>query len=247
MDLITLFHGDAVAKGLCISNNGDLSEALRLLNLTGFQLIVIVHGGAVLDSDEDADQIRQFFLKVLPILCKQFVVMIADGGTDTGVYAILGNARKQASLDFPLLGVVPQGKVKFERNEPKTSGYPLEPNHTHFLIVEGNNFGDESDVLLSLSRTAAPSSVVWVINGGSLTRREAIAHSTSELNNPVFIIAGSGRVANELAYSFDQHNLEDSGIMNRTSATNMFVFPVSGSPDDFLMLMSSVLRDDSEA
>ena len=68
-----------------------------------------------------------------------------DGGTDAGVMRLLGDAREASSATFPLLGVAAEGTVHLPGTaSPQTDAANLEPHHTHFVLVPGDQWGDES-------------------------------------------------------------------------------------------------------
>src|SRR4029077_15864190 len=75
---------------------------------------------------------------------------------------------------------------------------PLEPHHTHFVLVEDAGWGGETETMLSLvdALSAAAPALVVVANGGSVSRREVLGHVRS--GREVVVLAGSGRLADEI-------------------------------------------------
>ena len=119
------------------------------------------------------------------------------GGTDAGVFTILGQAMDGCSA--PLVGVVPRGLVTWPGGPPVADGVPLEPHHSHFVLVDGDRWGDETPALLALAGALgrqAPS-VAVICGGGPVTRTEAEGHLAA--GRPLVVVAGSGRYADELA------------------------------------------------
>src|SRR5206468_11337979 len=54
---------------------------------------------------------------------------------------------------FPLIGVAPAGAVALPRSSdphPAPEAVPLEPHHSHFLLVPGERWGDESPWLAAV-------------------------------------------------------------------------------------------------
>jgi hypothetical protein len=110
---------------------------------------------------------------------------VVTGGTDAGIFSLFGEAMAQPTA--PLVGVAPRAR----------DGVPLEPNHTHFVLVDGNTWGDETPALLALADALgrlAPS-VAVICGGGAITRLEAQGHLRA--GRPLLVIAGSGGVADE--------------------------------------------------
>jgi hypothetical protein len=56
--------------------------------------------------------------------------IIVSGGTQAGLFALLGEVIAETGFDGPIIGVVPSGRVQSGR---KTS---LEPHHNHVLVVD---------------------------------------------------------------------------------------------------------------
>jgi hypothetical protein len=78
---------------------------------------------------------------------------------------------------------------------------PLEPHHTHFVLVDGDAWGDETPALLALAGALArlAPSVAVICGGGAVTRTEVAGHQRA--GRPIVAVAGSGRVADELPAS----------------------------------------------
>jgi SLOG in TRPM, prokaryote len=111
---------------------------------------------------------------------------VITGGTDAGIFHLFGAAMAEATA--PLVGVAPQNR----------EGVPLEPHHTHAVLVEGDDWGVETPVLLALADALsrrAPS-VAVICGGGSVTRLEVAGHQ--QAGRPIVAVAGSGGVADEL-------------------------------------------------
>ena len=114
---------------------------------------------------------------------------VLTGGTDAGIFSLFGTALAEPTA--PLVGVAPRGR----------DGVALEPHHTHFVLVDGDAWGDETPALLALADALgrlAPS-VAVVCGGGAVTRAEVAGHQHS--GRPIVAVAGSGGVADELAES----------------------------------------------
>jgi hypothetical protein len=80
-------------------------------------------------------------------------------------------------------------------------GEVLEPHHTHFLLVPGDRWGDESPWIARVATLLAGEapSVTVLVHGGEISRQD-VAHSLAA-GRPVLVIAGTGRLADELAGS----------------------------------------------
>jgi hypothetical protein len=121
-----------------------------------------------------------------------------DGGTNHGVMRLVGQGRESSPGDFRLVGVVAEGTVSLPAGARAGAGAELEPHHTHFVIVPGAHWGDES-AWISTTATAlagAAPSVTVLVNGGEIAYAD-VRHSV-EAGRPVVALAGSGRTADHL-------------------------------------------------
>jgi hypothetical protein len=145
--------------------------------------------------------------RLLPLL-ERAVVVAADrgaavvtGGTDAGVFHLLGLALSSApTRPRVVIGVAPDGLVTADGSPDDGGGRAaMAREHTVLLRVPGADWGDETP---ALSRAVASVSagapvVVVLVGGGEGSRRELIEHLTA--GRPVIAIAGTGRLADAVA------------------------------------------------
>ena len=196
----------AIANGLTapairVRSPKDLSAAMHQLDLRSPRPILVVVGGASKMSDVDLSRLRSLFVKVLAPLAEELGAFVIDGGTDAGVMQMMGQARARTAATFSLIGVTPVGKVALPDCLPPSEVTPLEPHHTHFVLVPGSNWGDESPWLACLATILANGapSVTVLVNGGKIAGKDVLENLKA--NRPVLAIAGSGRLADRLAAS----------------------------------------------
>src|SRR5450432_360755 len=120
---------------------------------------------------------------------------VVDGGTDSGVMRVIGQAHHTAGASFPLVGVAAEGTVVLPGARPAPDAGTLDPHHTLVILVPGDTWGDESRWLSRVAAAIADGrpSVTLVVNGGELTYGD-IEHSL-EARRPVIVLAGTGRTA----------------------------------------------------
>ncbi|NEU82213.1 hypothetical protein [Nostoc sp. UIC 10630] len=194
------FDRGQTALAIRVDQQAELPDALEQIGLGGSRSILVVVGGASKISEADFLRIKRLFTEVLAPIAESLGAYVVDGGTDAGVMQLMGEARSQIGAKFALIGVTPENKVALpNQQEPGADLTPLEPNHTHFVLVPGDNWGDESpwisDVATMLANNAP--SVTVLLNGGEITFDDAFySVNTGRL---VVVIAGSGRTADILA------------------------------------------------
>ena len=123
-----------------------------------------------------------------------------DGGTLSEVMRLFGEAYSALAATFPLVGVAAVGTVQLPGEQPhQDDAAVLEPHHTHFVLVPGDDWGAESPWI---ARTAtilagdAPSITV-LINGGQIAYSDV--ERSVQAGREVLVIDGSGRTADVIA------------------------------------------------
>ncbi|MCJ8283655.1 MAG: hypothetical protein MJK14_28710 [Rivularia sp. ALOHA_DT_140] len=189
---------ELTAPGIRVDSPTDLSYAIDELNLDISRPVLVIIGGASKISESDLNRLRLLFIKVLAPLAEELGLSVVDGGTDAGVMQMIGQARGEIGATFPLIGVTPVGKIALPNQNPPEDVTPLEPNHTHFVLIPGSEWGDESPWLVNVASAIANGcpSVAVLVNGGEISRKDV--SENLKANRPVLAVAGSGRFADIL-------------------------------------------------
>ena len=211
MDVTLLEFGDGHAARVARPwQFADVASAIAGLGLRGRGPVLVVVGGAA--GLDEADKKRLYTLfghALLPIIASRQAVVV-DGGTDSGVMQLLGRSRAEAGASFPLVGVATEKKVILPGDDAEPGDRaPLERHHSHFVLVPGSSWGDESPWLSWVAAEIAGSapSVTVLINGGEIAFRD-VAHSL-EADRPVLVIAGTGRTADRIAAAVHDHHADE--------------------------------------
>ena len=195
-----VFKNGQTAQVLTVEPEQDLASALVAVSLTESRPVLVAIGGASLISEEHLQRLQRLFSEVLAPLAQELGLIVVDSGTDAGVVRLIGNAREEISGSFPLVGVSPVGLVKLSNDEnSSTELTDLESHHTHFFLVPGDQWGDESPWLARIASQIAGHypSVTVLINGGSIALVDAMENL--RVHRPLLVIEGSGRLADEIA------------------------------------------------
>ncbi|MBD2513591.1 hypothetical protein H6G93_00930 [Nostoc sp. FACHB-973] len=193
------FDSGQTALAIRVNQQAELPNTLKQIGLSDSRPVLVVVGGASNISEADFLRIQRLFVEILAPIAETLGAYVVDGGTDVGVMRLMGVARTQIGAKFALVGVAPEGKVALP-NELKVADLtPLEPNHTHFVLVPGSNWGDESPWISDVATVLAGGapSVTVLLNGGEVTFKDAF--SSVNTGRLVVAIAGSGRTADILA------------------------------------------------
>lgn len=176
----------------------DPASALAALNLPPYRGVIAVHGGAGGMEQDCFDAVRHLLATSVIPLAQRFPLLVIDGATHVGTARILGDLRERAGASFPLLGVMPHRFALYLGGPPADEQrYPLNPGHSHFLFVPGEEFGAESELMVGLLRASGRPGLALIINGGLIVLDEARRHA--QAGNLVVVVRGSGRMADALA------------------------------------------------
>lgn len=194
------FANGQTAKAVQVQDPVILKDDLERIGLQPSRPILVVVGGASQMSESDFHRLQLLFVKVLAPIAEKLGAYVVDGGTDAGVMQLMGQARSQIAATFPLIGVAPDGKVALPNHQGEADdATPLEPHHTHFVLIPGSNWGDESPWIVRVATVLAAGnpSVTVLLNGGEVTYLDA--RYSVIVGRLVIVVAGSGRMADQLA------------------------------------------------
>ena len=170
---------------------------------------------------------------------------VVTGATDAGIFSLLGAA--MAGATAPLIGVAPVGLVTWpDRGPAGPDREPLEPHHTHFVLVEGAEWGDETAALLGLADAlgkGAPT-VAILCGGGEVAGDEVFGHVRA--GRRVVVVAGSGGLADDLAAAVGGVGPPgDPALGEMAGRGNLLVCPLSAGADALAALVRQVMAGGS--
>ena len=211
MDVTLLEFGDGHAAQVAQPRQfGDVAAAVAGLGLRGQRPVLVVVGGAAGLDEASKERLFSLFSQALVPVVTAWQAVVADGGTNSGVMQLLGRARAEAGASFPLVGVAVENKVILPEDDTEPADRaPLEANHSHFVLVPGSSWGDESPWLAWVATEIAgnaPSATV-LINGGEIAFQD-VAHSL-DADRPVLAIAGTGRTADRIAAAVNDDHTDE--------------------------------------
>jgi hypothetical protein len=196
---ITFENGNR-AVVITAPRDADAKAILDALEIASPRAVILLFGGAAgLDDSRRAHLATLFADGVTPVAA-ELGGLIIDGGTQSGVMAMMGEAVAQCPGTSQLLGIAPKGKIthpEITEASAVTDGAPLEPNHSHFVLVESNEWGDETGKMLELAGTLNAPIVAILVNGGAIAADEAL--QSVRIGWQLLVFEGSGRFADELS------------------------------------------------
>lgn len=201
-----------------IADNNEIQEALTELEIPHPRTVIVLVGGAGGIGFKDQSPMRKA-VRIVAQLAEGTQAIVVDGGTQAGIMTEIGRQRKRNKFSFPLIGVVFDSLVMTE--EPASV---LDANHTHFFLIPGSDWGDESGWISKIATAIAGDnkSITVLINGGTISRQD-VEYSLLE-KRPTFVMRGTGRMADEI-----------------TVTGNVFAVDISQKPDEILEMLKTKL------
>ena len=185
-------QGDHTAKAAHVSDNNEINKALEELRIPHPRSVIVLVGCAWETCPASQFHLRKA-VKIIARLAEETQSAVVDGGTQAGIMTEIGRQRKHNKFSFPLVGVVFDSLLM--KREPQSI---LDPNHTHFFLIPGSNWGDESAWISKIATQIAgdKKSITVLVNGGQISRTD-VGYSVLE-DRPTFVMRGTGRMADEI-------------------------------------------------
>jgi SLOG in TRPM, prokaryote len=185
---------------LDVSRPEEIATSLERGGVTVGRPVLVCVGGAAAMSDDYSTALLGVLEELIAPAVDEWSAAVVDGGTDSGVMRLIGQARVTANCGFPLIGVAAAGTLRSGGG----AGAPehtaeVEPHHTLILRVPGDKWGDETPWLSAVAGVVAGhrSSVTLMINGGPIALLDA--RTSLEAGRPLVVLDGSGRCADDIA------------------------------------------------
>lgn len=132
-------------KVVRVSDPSILPEDLRSNGISMDRPVLECVGGAAGLEDTDLSAIAELLRDHLIPAIDRWGVTVVDGGTDSGVMRLIGQAHSSMTCSFQLIGVAAAGTVRQpDSQQPPHDAADIEPNHTHIILVPGSSWGDET-------------------------------------------------------------------------------------------------------
>jgi len=172
------------------------ASVARALNLSGPANVLLLSTGAGLMSTAARTRLVTLF-NALGAALEGERVMVVDGGTNAGGMALMGQAFSRVGASVPHIGVLP-AQAEVEPGGLRAEAF-LEPHHSHFVLLEHDQWGSEIPLMSALAShlSVSAASATLLVNGGGIALQD-IEQSVA-VGRRVIVVAGSGRLADELA------------------------------------------------
>ena len=186
------FPNGRTAEAIHVAKKSFAKEIIEEMRVPAPEGLICLNGGtAKLDESLKKGLTNLLVDGLARVVCEKYYTVLT-GGTDAGVFALFGHGIQSWHTRPPIVvGVAPEECVKWPRGG--VGDTPLEPHHTHFVLVEGRDWGDETPTMYALAAewSRACSSVAIFAGGGAITLNEMQANVKAA--RQMIFLEGSGR------------------------------------------------------
>jgi SLOG in TRPM, prokaryote len=215
----------------------EVARALRIGSQRG---VVVLNGSTDAGPDGDDVQLRQLLVEGVAAPVNDERLCAVTGGTDVGVFASFGAGLDRSAV---CVGVAPSACVTWPgRSTSAPDAVPLEPHHSHFVLVDGSEWGDETPMMMELARTLAAGgpSIAVLAGGGRVAHRELLGHVGA--GRDVIVLGGSGRLADAVAAAIATGGGCDEEVLEAAEAGRVTVFGAGRGAAELRELLASRVR-----
>ncbi len=235
-----VFPNNNVAKLVAASRGASMASLIESLGISPPKNLILLIGGADKLDEKLTSRLTQLFSRGIARAAADAEAVIIDGGTQAGVMQIMGQSIADRGRKSSLLGVAAAGKVTYPGGPSVASNdsAPLDPNHSHFVLVDGKEWGSETETLFELAAAFNVPVLAILVNGGAIAKDELL--QSVRRNWPVIVIEGSGRLADDVAALKKQPpQIEDPVLAEIVEEGDLRIFPITGALEDFERMLFS--------
>src|SRR5262245_42670276 len=188
---------------------------VRALEIRSYRAVMLVLGSARDIDQAVVPKLTQLFVRGVARAGVEAGAVIIDGGTGGGVVAMMGEGVAGRGYKSRLIGVAPLSLVSYPGGPEAAGAVPLEPNHSDFVLVDGNTWGSETTTMFNLVKalTSASTPGVSILAGGGRVSKDEVLRVVRQ-GIPIIVVNGSGGLADEIAAAWQQRvGLPDDPVM----------------------------------
>jgi hypothetical protein len=235
-----VFPNNNGAKLVAALRGVPMASLIEALGISTPKNLILLIGGADKLDEKLTSRLTQLFSRGIARAAADAEALIIDGGTEAGVMQIMGQSIVDRGRKSSLLGIAPAGKVTYPGG-PTVAGNdsaPLDPNHSHFVLVDGKEWGSETETLFELAAAFNKPVLAILVNGGAIAKDELL--QSVRRNWPVIVIEGSGRLADQVAaLKKEPSQIEDPVFAEIVEEGDLRIFPITGALEDFERMLFS--------
>lgn len=235
-----VFDNGHAARAIRIKPHTDPVVCLRMLGFDRMRPVIFISGGASNMTEDDKALTRSIIAGIARFAEERQAVVI-DGGTESGIMKMVGDTRGELNYAFSLIGVSPLGKVSFPGYKNPDEEAFLEDSHSHFVLVDGPEWGDESHMIVNLTHAMCGDGrlprVGILINGGQIAMHDVYLATTTSSKVSIIVLEGSGRAADEIATAHRTGQTDQKVVQAILDGGDIEIVKTADGPDAMLKML----------
>ncbi len=124
------FPNGRIARPVWASPEALPDILLAALDVGSPRALVVVCGGAGGMSAQEIEAVRPLMVDGLARLAAREQIAVLDGGTESGVMALIGEGTTRHDLSAPPVGICPAAKVSWPGNPNPQAEAELKPHYS---------------------------------------------------------------------------------------------------------------------
>ncbi len=233
IDVIQFSDGNR-SRALCVPQGANVRRIVGTLELPRPRALLILNGGTAEMEAELQIRLSQLLQDSVARTAAEQQITLITGGTDAGIFALMGRGLAKWGRTAPCVGVVVTGWVTWPGRA--TDGLPqwwfdrehvqLEPHHSHFVLVEGKDWGDETMTMYGLAEYLSrdcPALTIFA-GGGGITITEMETNVAQ--GRKMILLAGSGRATDAVLAARAGQPVGDPRLLEIARMGNIVPFDI---------------------
>ena len=237
------------ASLITIAPEENPKQVVEKLSITPPSALITISGDTEGLDEQMQLRLTQLFSRGVARAAADTDAMLMDNGKAAGLAALTGQGVTDRGRKSRLVGVAPVTQVTYpgQSETPTTSdALPLEPNHSHFVLVDSQERGREIEVMYNLAAALATDkpALTILINGGEQSRAEILR--SVRLGWPILIFSGTGQLADEIVtlHQNPPDFIADPALAEMIAEGHILVFPIDGQVEELERLIQRQFRGD---
>jgi hypothetical protein len=242
-ETITFENGN---RAIVITAPRDASAQaiLDALQIAPPRAVILLFGGTAGIDDSCKAHLKTLFCDGIIPVAAELKAVIIDRGIESGLISMIGEAAARFRGPCQLLGIAPADKVSYpgQSKADYGEGALLESNHSHFVLVEGYEWGSETRKMLELACAFDAPIVAIPINGGAIAAHAVL--QSVRTGSQLFVVEGTGRFADELGAAIrDRQSAKSATVSEIVGSACTVLFRVDGPAEKLRTELRRMLCD----
>ena len=225
----TSFPNGSQARIVHVPLHTPARQIIAALELPPPRALLLLNGGTAKFPPELQGRLNEVIVSGLARAVAEAQITVISGGTDAGIFSLLGQGLAASGRSAPCIGVSVAGSVIWPGKADGEAA--LEPHHSHFALVEGADWGTETATMYDLAAALShdcPSLAVFA-GGGEITVHEMQANVRQ--GRPMILLAGSGRSTDAVLAAQAGRVVRDPRVEEIARSGNIIPFNIDEEPE----------------